>query len=73
MSHVLDAKDPDAYRVEIWMKGGGTPHIYEAAVTYAKGGFYCVYERDKDMVTKWPMADIYRTIEEYKRSARRSA
>lgn len=62
----------DGYRVELWQKDGGAPHVYDDAVTYMKAGFYCIYEEAKQQVTKWPISDIYRTIEEYKPSARRS-
>jgi len=32
--------------------------------TYSKGGFYCVLESD-DIVYKYPLADIWRVMEDY--------
>ena len=72
MATTIMREPSNTYRVELWIKPEGVPHVYEAATTYVKAGFYCVYEEVKQCVTKWPIGDVYRTIEEYKPSARRS-
>ena len=50
-------------RIEIWLKETSQPIVLEAVNAYTKGPFYCVY--DGVSVSKWPIANIFRVVEDY--------
>ncbi|HPS40058.1 MAG TPA: hypothetical protein PL124_11630 [Candidatus Cloacimonadota bacterium] len=53
------------YTVNIWLKNNGTPFIYADCTAYEKGSFYCIYDPEKHVVYKYPIADIWRVSESY--------
>lgn len=56
----------NTFWVKLWIKWFVVPITYAAVTdTYVKSGFYCIYEADKGQVTKWPVVNIFRIVEEY--------
>jgi len=59
-------------KIEVWLKETNRPITYaDVASTYLKGALYCVYQAHQQRVTKWPLANIWRIIEEYPDEDRR--
>jgi hypothetical protein len=50
--------------VRVQLKPTSQPINHMAVTTYEKGGFYCLLRSD-DTVVKYPLADIWRVIEDY--------
>lgn len=52
--------------IQIHNKDQSQPMIYSGVDnTYIKAGFYCIVMRDKNIVQKFPVADIFRVTEPY--------
>jgi hypothetical protein len=52
--------------VEIWLDSTSTPIIYtDVTSTYQKGDLYCIYSRTRDIVVKYPIANLFRVVENY--------
>ena len=57
-------------KVSLWLKETSQPIIYEDVKnTYTKGYFYCIYASNEE-VYKWPIFDIFRTVEDYGRHSK---
>ena len=56
-------------QIEVWLKETSEPIIHQAANTYTKGPFYCVYcwnlVLEVERVFKYPVQNIFRVVEEY--------
>jgi hypothetical protein len=50
--------------VRVQLKETSQPINHSAVTTYTKGAFFCVLRPD-DTVVKYPVADIWRVIEDY--------
>jgi len=50
--------------VRVQLKLTSQPINHTAVTAYEKGGFFCILRPD-DTVVKYPIADIWRVIEEY--------
>jgi hypothetical protein len=50
--------------VRVQLKTTSQPIFHEAVTTYEKGSFFCLLRPD-DTVVKYPVADIWRVVEEY--------
>ena len=52
-------------RVRVQLKETAQPVVHDDALNaYTKGSFYCVYVTD-ERVYKYPLADIWRVVEDY--------
>lgn len=53
-------------RVELWLKETSQPIVHGSTTnTYTKGPFWCAYVAAENRVYKYPVADIWRVVEEY--------
>ena len=53
-------------KVEVWLDKLNSPIKFEALSTYEKGNFFCVQHKTKMLVvTKFPIKNIFRVVEEY--------
>jgi hypothetical protein len=50
--------------VTVQLKETSQPINHPAITTYTKGPFFCIL-RPNDSVVKYPVADIWRVVEEY--------
>lgn len=51
-------------KILLWLKNTSQPIVFKYVINaYTKGEFYCIY--DGENVTKFPIADIFRTVESY--------
>lgn len=52
--------------IQIHNKDQSQPMIFsDVDNTYIKAGFYCLVMREKNIVQKFPIADIFRVVEPY--------
>ncbi|MGD0002872.1 MAG: hypothetical protein ABSE06_01440 [Anaerolineaceae bacterium] len=52
--------------VEIWLDTTSMPIIYtEVTSTYQKGDLFCIYSKERNIVVKYPIANIFRVVENY--------
>ena len=52
-------------KVQVWLQLASTPIIHDGAVNaYIKGPLYCVMMKEDKKVYKYPIANIFRIIEE---------
>ena len=54
----------DIIKVTVQLERTSQPIRHEAITTYEKGAFFCIL-RPNDTVAKYPIANIWRVIEEY--------
>jgi len=60
--------------VEVWLNETSKPIVYfNVTSTYTKGPLFCIYQEGLKRVTKWPLGGIWRVIETYPDSDRRTA
>lgn len=53
-------------KVKIELKETSQGIVLEGVTnSYTKGPFFCVYQKDKNAVQKFPLADIFRVTEDY--------
>lgn len=52
-------------KVKVWLDQTSQPLCFENAETYTKGKLFCVYVREQNKVTKFPIKHIFRVEEEY--------
>ncbi len=57
----------DSYMtVRIWLKETAQPLVYfEVENAYTKGDLYCVFIREKNIIYKYPLSNIWRIEESY--------
>jgi len=59
--------------VRVWTHDASEPIVHEDVTnTYIKGFFFCIYQRSKQRVLKYPERNIRRVIEDYYDSDRRN-
>ena len=51
--------------IEVWLCDSSEPMVHEACITYQKGDLFCVYNREKELVYKYPIQHIFRIVEGY--------
>ena len=51
-------------KVTIQLERTSQPIYHDAVTTYEKGAFFCILRPD-DTVAKYPIANIWRVVEEY--------
>jgi len=52
-------------KISIQLKESSQPIEHNFTNTYQKGSFYCVYVEEEDKTYKYPIADIFRVVEDY--------
>ena len=59
--------------VRVWMIDASAPIVHEDVTnTYIKGFFFCIYQRSRHRVLKYPERNIWRVEDEYPDSTRRN-
>ena len=52
--------------VEVWLDSTSSPIVYtDVTSTYQKGALFCIYSKDRNIVVKYPMANLFRIVENY--------
>ena len=52
--------------VEVWLDSTSSPIVYtDVTSTYQKGDLYCIYSKDRNIVAKYPIANLFRVVENY--------